>query len=102
MVSVVVGAGSRGSGSERRCGASGVRFSVLSVDDVKAGLSRREPENGAAEPGRDLLETDVLEVTEAARAKNRGNASRLEAAGPTFTNSLELSRPGRHCFLQLF
>src|SRR5262245_24799183 len=69
---------------------------VLSVDNVKTSLSRRESLNGVAEPGRDLLETDIFEVTETVRAKNRCNSSRLETAGPAFTNSLELFGPRRH------
>ena len=66
---------------------------VLSVDNMKTSLSGREPLNGAAEPGRDLLEIDVFDVTKSARAKNRCNASRLETAGPTFINFLKLFGP---------
>jgi hypothetical protein len=45
---------------------------------MKTSLSGREPLNGAAEPGRDLLEIDVFDVTKSVRPKNRCNASRLE------------------------
>src|SRR5215831_10832887 len=69
---------------------------VLSVDNMKTSLSGREPLNGAAEPGRDLLEIDVLDVTKSVRAKNRCNASRLETAGPTFINFLKLFGPLRY------
>ena len=56
---------------------------LLGVDNMKASLSGREPLNGAAEPGRDLLEIDVFDVTKSVRAKNRCNAGRLETAGPS-------------------
>src|SRR5215471_6414579 len=69
---------------------------VFSVDNVKTSLSRRKPLNGAAEPGRDLLEIDVLDVTKSVRAKNRCNASRLETAGPTLINFLKLFGPLRY------
>jgi hypothetical protein len=46
--------------------------------------------NGAAEPGRDLVEIDVFEGTKSVRAKNRCNASRLETADRTFINFLKL------------
>jgi hypothetical protein len=66
---------------------------VLSVDNMNASVSWREPLNGAAESGRDLLETDVLDVTKSVRAKNRCNASRLETADRTFLNFLKLLGP---------
>ena len=44
---------------------------VLSVDNMNAKVSWRESLNGAAEPGRDLLEIDVFEGTKSVRAKNR-------------------------------
>ena len=69
---------------------------VLSVDNMKTSLSGREPLNGAAEPGRDLLEIDVFDVTKSVRAKNRCNASRLETAGPTFIHFLKLFGPLRY------
>ena len=69
---------------------------VLSVDNMKTSLSGREPLNGAAEPGLDLLEIDVFDVTESVRAKNCCNASRLETAGPTFIQFLKLFGPLRH------
>ena len=43
-------------------------------------VSGRESLNGAAEPGRDLLEIDVFDGTKSVRAKYRCNASRLETA----------------------
>jgi hypothetical protein len=49
------------------------------VDNVKGSVSGRECLNGAAEPGRDLLEIDVFDGTKPVRAKNRCNGRRLEA-----------------------
>jgi hypothetical protein len=69
---------------------------MLSVDNMKTSLSGREPLNGMAESGSDLLEIDVFDVTESVRAKNRGNASRLETADPAFTDFLKLFGPLRH------
>ncbi|MFZ0590731.1 MAG: hypothetical protein WAM39_09625 [Bryobacteraceae bacterium] len=66
---------------------------VLSVDDMNTSVSWRESLNGAAEPGRDLLEIDVFDGTKSVRAKNRGNASRLETADRTFVNFLKLFSP---------
>ena len=66
---------------------------VLSVDNMKTSLSGSEPLNGAAEPGRDFLEIDVFDVTKSVRAKNRCHASRIETAGPTFINFLQLFGP---------
>jgi hypothetical protein len=57
---------------------------------MKTSLSGREPLNGATEPGRDLLEIDVFDVTKSVRAKNHSNASRVETAGPTFIHFLKL------------
>jgi hypothetical protein len=37
---------------------------------MKAGLSGREPLNGAAEPGGDLLEVEVLDVAKSVRPKD--------------------------------
>jgi hypothetical protein len=51
---------------------------------MKTSVSARESWNGAAEPGRDLLEIDVFDGTKSVRAKNRCNASRLETADRTF------------------
>jgi len=68
---------------------------VLSVDNMNAKVSRRESLNGAAEPGRDLLEIDVLDGTKSVRAKNRCNASRLETTARMFTNFLKLFGPLR-------
>jgi hypothetical protein len=47
---------------------------------MNASVSGRESLNGAAEPGRDLLEIDVFDGTKSVRAKNRCNASRVETA----------------------
>ena len=66
---------------------------VLSVDNMNASVSGRESLNGAAEPGRDLLEIDVFDGTKSPRAKNRCNASRLETADRTFINFLKLFGP---------
>jgi hypothetical protein len=66
---------------------------VLSVDNMKASVSGRESLNGAAEPERDLLASDVFDGTKSVRAKNRCNASRLETADRTFTNFLKLFGP---------
>jgi len=60
---------------------------------MHASVPGREPLNGVAEPGRDLLETGVFDDTKPVLAKNRCNAGRLEAAGRTFTNSLKLFGP---------
>jgi hypothetical protein len=46
---------------------------VLSVDNMNASVSGRESLNGAAEPGRDLLEMDVFDGTKSVRAMNRCN-----------------------------
>ena len=66
---------------------------VLSVDNMNAKVSGRESLNGAAEPGRDLLEIDVFDGTKSVRAKNRCNTSRLETADRTFINFLKLFGP---------
>ena len=47
---------------------------------MNAKASGRESLNGAAEPGRDLLEINVFDGTKSVRAKNRCLASRLETA----------------------
>lgn len=75
---------------------------MLRMDDMNAGLSRREPLNVTAEPGRDLLETDIFDVTKSVRAKNRCNARRLETAGPTFLSFLKLFGPFRYHSPYLF
>ena len=69
---------------------------MLRVDDMDPGLPRRKPLNVTAEPGRDLLEADVFDVTKSVRTKNRGNASGLETAGPTFLGFLKLFGPLRY------
>lgn len=75
-------------------GSDGDRVqSVLSVDNMKAGVSGRECLNGGTESGRDLLETDVFDGAKSVRAKNCCNAGRLETAGRTFTNFLKLFGP---------
>ena len=66
---------------------------MLRVDNMNAGVSRRESLNGAAEPGRDFLEIDVFDGTKSVRAKNRCNASRVETAARTFSNFLQLFGP---------
>jgi hypothetical protein len=68
---------------------------VLSVDNMNASVSGRESLNGAAEPGRDLLEIDVFDGAKSVRAKHRCNASRLETADRTFINFLKLFGPLR-------
>jgi hypothetical protein len=68
---------------------------VFSVDNMNAKVSGSESLNGAAEPGRDLLEIDVFDGTKSVRTKNRCNGSRLETAGRTFTNFLKLFGPLR-------
>jgi hypothetical protein len=60
---------------------------------MKASVSGREPLNGAAEPGRDLLEIDVFDFRESVQAKNRCHASRLETGVRTFTHYLKLFGP---------
>ena len=72
------------------------------VDNMKASLSRRKPLNGAAEPGPDLVEIDVFDVTKSVRAKNRCHAGRVETAGPTFIHFLQLCGPLRYQFPHLF
>src|SRR5437773_10860107 len=61
---------------------------VLSADNMNTKVSGRESLNGAAEPGRDLLEIDVFDGTKSVRAKNRCDANRLETADRTFINFL--------------
>ena len=68
---------------------------VLSVNHMNTKVSGRESVNGAAEPGRDLLETDVFDVTESVRAKNHCYASRFETADRAFINFLEPFGPLR-------
>jgi hypothetical protein len=66
---------------------------VLSVDNMKTSLSGREPLNGAAESGLDLLKIDVFDVAKSVRAKNCCHASRLETADRTFIDFLKLFDP---------
>jgi hypothetical protein len=60
---------------------------------MKTGPAGREALNGVAEPGLDLLETDVFDGRKSVGVKNCCHASRLETAGPTFTNFRKLFRP---------
>jgi hypothetical protein len=54
---------------------------VLSADNMKASVSRRESLNGAAEPGRDLLErAEEVSLTEAVR-KSIEHVGALQHAG---------------------
>ena len=69
---------------------------LLSVDNMKTSLSGREPLNGAAEPGCNLLEIDVFDVRKSVRAKKRCNARGIETAGPTFMHFLKLLGPLRY------
>src|SRR6266576_819564 len=57
---------------------------VLSADNMNTKVSGRESLNGAAEPGRDLLEIDVFDGTKSVRAKNRCNANRLTERSSIF------------------
>jgi hypothetical protein len=79
-----------------------VAWLVLGVDNMNASLSGREPLNGAAKPGCDLLEIYVFDVTKSVRAKNRCNASRLETAGPTFISFLLLFGSLRYASPHIF
>ena len=63
------------------------------MDNVHTKVPGRESLNGAAEPGSNLLEIDVFDGTKSVRAKNRGNAGRLETADRTFTNFPKLFGP---------
>jgi hypothetical protein len=72
------------------------------MDDMHAGVSGRESLNCAAEPGRDLIEIDVLEVAKSMRAKKRCNAGRLETAERTFAHFLELFGPSLFDLPELF
>src|SRR6516165_2187544 len=79
---------------------------MLRMDDMNAGLSRREPLNVTAEPGHDLLKTDVFHVVETVRAEDRGDTSRLEAADPLLVDLLKPRHPsgriGLHVFTPVF
>ena len=68
---------------------------MLSVNNMNTSVSGRESLNGVAEPGRDLLEIGVFDVTKSVRAKNRCDASRIETADRTFINFLKLFGPLR-------
>ena len=63
------------------------------MDNMKTSLYEREPLNGTAEPGRDLLVIDVFDVRKSVRAKKRCNACRFETARPTFIHFLKLFGP---------
>src|SRR5580698_888522 len=75
---------------------------VLGMENMEAGVSGCESLNGAAEPGCDLLETDVFEVTKSMRAKDRRHGRRLETAGRSFTHFLKLFGPRLFDLPQLF
>jgi len=66
---------------------------LLRMDDMNPEPSRRQPLNVRPEPGRDLLETKMFDLTKSVGAKNRCDASRLETAGPTFPSFLKLFSP---------
>jgi len=72
-----------------------VRALPLGVDNVKTGLSGRESLNRVAEPGRNLMETNVFDVAKSVRAQDRGNAGWREAAGQAFIGLLQLFGPLR-------
>jgi len=72
------------------------------VDNMKTKLSGWESLNGVAEPGRDLLEIDVFDVTESVRAKNLFNSSWIEVGGRTFIHFLKPFGPLRNQFPHLF
>jgi hypothetical protein len=74
---------------------------VLGVNNMKTSLSGGEPLNRATEPGFDLLEIDVVDVTKSVRAKNRCNAGWLETAGPTFLHFFKLFGALGYQFLYL-
>ena len=59
---------------------------VLSVDNMKTSLSGREPLNGAAEPGRDLLEIDVFDVTKSGNAAMPAGSKRLAQRSSIFSS----------------
>jgi len=75
---------------------------MLRMDDMNAGLSRREPLNVTAEPGHNLLKTDVFQVVETVRAEDRGDANRLEAADPLLVDLLKLRHPSGRMGLHVF
>ena len=75
---------------------------VRSVDNMKTSVSGREPLNGVAEPGPDLLETDVFDITKSVRAEHCCDTGWIESAGPTFPNFLKLFGSLRYQFLELF
>src|SRR5580704_6710267 len=66
---------------------------VLRVDNMNGSVSGRESLNGAAKPGRNLMEIDVFDATKSVRAKHRCNPSRLETADRTFIHFLKLFGP---------
>ena len=74
---------------------------MLGMDDMNTEPPSREPLNVMAEPGRDLLETHIVDVPKSVRAKHRCDASRLETAEPTFLSLLKLFGPLRDHSLHL-
>ena len=92
-------------GTIASCGFRHVRLDgllMLRMDDMNADLSRREPLNVTAEPGHDLLKTDVFHDVETVRAEDRGDASRLEAADPLLLDLLKLRHPSGRIGLHVF
>src|SRR5579863_2603264 len=78
------------------CAAIDDRIQLASgVDDTNTSVSGREALNGVTEPGRDLLETDVVDGAESARAKKSRNGRRLETAGRPFIHLFQLLGPLR-------
>src|SRR5215469_2105059 len=74
----------------------------LRMNDMNAGLSRREPLNVTAKPGHDLLKTYVFDVVETVRAEDRGNGRRLEAADPLLVDLLKMRHPSDRIGLHVF
>src|SRR6516165_9956593 len=89
-------------GQSRLASSRDNRALMLRMDDMNAGLSRCEPLNVTAEPGHDLLKTDVLHVVETARAEDCGDVSRLEAADRLLVDLLKLRHPSGRIGLRVF
>ena len=66
---------------------------MRAVDNVETSLSGRKPLDKAAKSERDLLKTDVFDVSESARAKNRCHGRRFETGGLAFAQFLKLFDP---------
>ena len=82
--------------SEHEIAITPIELLPRRMDDMNADLSWRESLNVAAEPGRDLLETDILDGRKSVCAKKRCNAGRLETAGPALRSFLKLFGPLRY------